>query len=126
MAWCAKAYDGQGQKRLERDRKSHQLDRRATVCQSRSRIRPSKTILPSPQRDGSQEFLFRFKVTLSGSPDRVRSMVSAPDSPQPDRMIAVATAPVPQASVSASTPLSNVRYTKSPSGLRETKFTLAP
>src|SRR4029079_12207212 len=84
----------------------HQLDRPATVCQSSSRRTPSNTIRPSPRSDGSQDSPWRFRLTVSGNEDRVQSVVSAPDSPQSDSAIAVATAPVPHARVSASTPLS--------------------
>src|SRR6267142_2605062 len=80
----------------------------ATVCQSRSRIRPSKTIRPSPRSDGNQDAPSRLRPTVKGSPDRVQRVVSLPDSPQSESRIATATAPVPQARVSASTPRSKV------------------
>src|SRR2546423_15286624 len=87
----------------------HSTDCAATDCQSRSRISPSNTIRPSPRSDGNQESPSRLRVTVNGSDDRVQSTISLPDSPQSASMMAVATAPVPQATDSASTPRSNVR-----------------
>ena len=98
-----------GEKRLQVPRRRHQFVAPATDCQSRSRSEPSKTILPSPRRDGIQAGPLRVSVTTKGSPERVQRVVSWADSPQIESRIAVATAPVPHAKVSASTPRSNVR-----------------
>jgi hypothetical protein len=54
----------------------HTQNALATVCQSMSRNRPSKTILPSPLSEGIQLEPSRFVVTVSGSPERVQSTVS--------------------------------------------------
>src|SRR6202022_2810133 len=101
----------------------HQMGPRAKVCPSPSQSAPPKTILPSPRRDASQAGPSRRSVTTKGRPDLVQRVVSRADSPQLESMIAVATAPVPHAKVSASTPRSNVRYVNVPSEPLATKFT---
>src|SRR5688500_11943790 len=65
---------------------------------------PLNTIRPSPPSDGLQPLAARRSDTWRSSPDRVRSTVSSPPSPHTARRTAQETAPLPQASVSPSTP----------------------
>ncbi len=86
---------------------------------------PRQTIRPSPDSDGVTTPARSLNRTRSGSPDRVFNVVTSPDSAHVRSKAALATAPVPHASVSASTPRSYVRMAQ-PAPSLATKLTFAP
>src|SRR5476651_834987 len=87
---------------------------------------PWNTTRASPDSDGCQPDSSLRSRTVSTLPDRVCSAKRSPASPDSASKMADATAPVPQASVSPSTPRSYVRMSHPPPGCGDTKFTFAP